>query len=261
MNSRFNQKVVLITGASKGIGEAIALRFADEGADLILTANEERVYEVAEVAQKAGSRVLTKLADVSNRRQVVSLFKLIENEFHRLDVSIHNAGIIKISNLDEISEEDWNQVMDVNCKGVFLCCQFASRLMIPRRKGRIINAASGQSRQARAFSPHYAASKAGVVAITQSLALELAHYGITVNAYCPGVINTEMWKYNDQQWGALYGKHLPGEYYQEIVDRIPLGRPGSPEDVAGLVAFLASDDASYITGQAIYVNGGTIMSS
>jgi meso-butanediol dehydrogenase/(S,S)-butanediol dehydrogenase/diacetyl reductase len=133
--------------------------------------------------------------------------------------------------------------------------------MIPKHRGRIINAASGQARQARPFSPHYAASKAGVVAITQSLAIELAPFGINVNAYCPGVISTEMWKYNDREWGRLLGGYDPGDYFKEAVSRIPLGRPGSPEDVAGLVSFLASEDASYITGQAIHVNGGSIMAS
>ena len=261
MTSRFKKKVVLITGASKGIGEAIALRFAKEGADLELTDIEERALEVAERARETGSRVLMKVADISDREQIASLFNLIEDEFHRLDVSIQNAGMIRISKLDEISEDDWNRVMAVNCTGVFLCCQFAARLMIPQKNGRIINAASGQSRQARAYTPQYAASKAGVVAMTQSLALELAPYGITVNAYCPGVIYTEMWKYNDQEWGKLYGHYQLGEYYQEIVGQIPLGRPGTPEDVAGLMAFLASDDASYITGKEIYINGGTLMVS
>jgi meso-butanediol dehydrogenase/(S,S)-butanediol dehydrogenase/diacetyl reductase len=259
--SRFKGKVVLVTGASQGIGEAISLRFANEGADLVLCANEEQIFDVADKARKLGSRVLALNMDVSDKAQVASLFKQIQDEFRILDVSVHNAGIIKIARVAELSEQDWDQVMDVNCKGVFLCCQHAAELMIPQQRGRIINAASGQARQARAFSPHYAASKAGVVAITQSLAVELAPFGINVNAYCPGVISTEMWKYNDREWGRLLGGYGPGEYFKEAVERIPLGRPGSPEDVAGLVTFLASDDASYITGQAIHVNGGSIMAS
>ena len=259
--SRFKSKVVLVTGASQGIGEAISLRFAREGADLVLCANEEQIFDVAEKAKKLGSQVLALVADVSNKAQVDSLFKRIQDEFGVLDVSVHNAGIIKIARLAELTEQDWDEVMDVNCKGVFLCCQGAAQLMIPQHRGRIINAASGQARHARAFTPHYAASKAGVVGITQSLALELAPFGISVNAYCPGVINTEMWKYNDHEWGRLLGGYGPGEYLREAVARIPLGRAGSPEEVAGLVTFLASDDASYITGQAIHVNGGSIMAS
>jgi len=250
---------VLVTGASRGIGEAISLRFAQDGADLALCANEECVFEVAERARESGARVIASDTDVTDPVQVTALFERIESEYHRLDVSVHNAGIIKISRLADIRVEDWDRVFDTNCKGLFLCCQAAARLMIPQQHGRIINAASGQARQARAFSPHYAASKAGVVAITQSLALELARYGITVNAYCPGVIQTEMWEYNDREWGRLLGGYQPGDYFKEMVGRIPLGRPGTAQEVAGLVAFLASEEASYITGQAIHINGGTIL--
>ena len=260
-SSRFKGKVILVTGASQGIGEAISLRFANEGANLVLCANEEKIFDVANKAKETGSKVLAVIADVSKKTDVVSLFEQITDEFGALDVSVHNAGIIKIARLAELTEEDWDQVVDINCKGVFLCCQSAALLMIHQHHGRIINAASGQARQARPFTPHYAASKAGVVGITQSLAIELAPFGITVNAYCPGVISTEMWKYNDREWGRLLGGYGPGDYFKETVGRIPLGRPGTPQEVAGLVTFLASDDASYITGQAIYVNGGSIMAS
>jgi meso-butanediol dehydrogenase/(S,S)-butanediol dehydrogenase/diacetyl reductase len=261
ISSRFQGKVVVVTGASQGIGEAISLRFASEGADLLLCANEDQIFDVADRARKFGSQVQAIVADISKRAEVVSLFERVKDKFGRLDISVHNAGIIKISRLAELSEEEWDQVLDINCKGIFLCCQSAAQIMIPQHHGRIINAASGQARQARAFTPHYAASKAGVVGITQSLAMELAPSGITVNAYCPGVISTEMWKYNDREWGRLLGGYGPGDYFKEAVGRIPLGRPGSPEDVAGLVTFLASEDASYITGQAIHVNGGSIMAS
>jgi len=256
---RFEGKVVLVTGASRGIGEAIALRFASEGADLILCADEERVSLVASEAIRLGSLVLADIVDVSNRDQVETLFERAVKQFQRLDVSVHNAGVITIARLDEIKDEDWDRVMAVNAKGVFLCCQAAARQMIKQGGGRILNAASGQARQARLFTPHYAASKAGVVGLTQSLALELAPFNITVNAYCPGIIETSMWEYNDREMGRLLGGYEPGEYLQEAISRVPLKRAGSTDEVAGLVTFLASEDASYITGQAIHVNGGSIM--
>jgi len=257
--SRFHDQVVLITGASRGIGEAIALRFAREGASLVLCADEDRVESVARAAREIGARALGYVFDVADAAQVEGAYEFVDHEYGNLDVSVHNAGLIRMSRLAELSEDEWDTVLDVNCKGAFLCCQAAARRMMPRKRGRIINAASGQAVQARPFTPHYAASKAGVVAMTQSLALELAPHGITVNAYCPGVIETEMWSYNDREWGQRLGGRPPGEFYREVVSRIPLGRAGTPDDVAGLVAFLASDDAAYITGQAIHVNGGTIL--
>jgi meso-butanediol dehydrogenase/(S,S)-butanediol dehydrogenase/diacetyl reductase len=259
VDGRFHGRVVLITGASRGIGEALALRFAREGARLLLCADEPRLHSVAEAARRLGAEVVDLVLDVVDRLEVERAFDTVERDFGRLDVSIHNAGVITISRLADLSEDEWDRVMDVNCKGVFLCSQAAARLMVPQGSGRIINAASGQAGQARPYTPHYAASKAGVVGLTQSLALELAPFGITVNAYCPGVIETDMWTYNDREWGQLLGDGSPGSYYREVVSRIPLGRAGTPEEVAGLVTFLASDDAAYITGQAIHINGGTYM--
>jgi meso-butanediol dehydrogenase/(S,S)-butanediol dehydrogenase/diacetyl reductase len=159
-----------------------------------------------------------------------------------------------------MTEEEWDKVLAVNTKGVFLCCQAAARIMIKQRSGRLINTASGQARDGFIYTPHYAASKMGVVGITQSLAKELAAYNITVNAFCPGIIDTDMWAYNDREWGKLLGQYKKGELMQEWVDGIPMKRAGTPEDVAGLVAFLASEDAAYITGQTINVDGGLIMS-
>jgi meso-butanediol dehydrogenase/(S,S)-butanediol dehydrogenase/diacetyl reductase len=156
--------------------------------------------------------------------------------------------------------QDWNRVLAVNTTGAFLCAQAAVALM--REKGgggRILNAASGQARQGFIYTPHYAASKFGVIGLTQSLAKELAKEQITVNAYCPGIVGSEMWDYNDREWGRLLGSYEPGELMAEWVASIPLGRAGTSDDVAELVLFLASDAANYITGQAINVDGGMFM--
>jgi meso-butanediol dehydrogenase/(S,S)-butanediol dehydrogenase/diacetyl reductase len=257
---RFEEKIVLITGASRGIGKGIAKRFAEEGASLILSAKEESVHKVAEELKTLGINAVSVVCDVTQKTEVERLYDRALAEFGKLDVSIQNAGVITIARIEELSENDWDRVMAVNTKGVFLCCQAAAVRMKPRRFGRIINTASGQARQGFIYTPHYAASKFGVVGLTQSLAKELASDNITVNAFCPGIIETDMWAYNDAAWGKLLGNYQPGELMREWVNNIPMKRPGKAEDVAGLVAFLASEDAAYITGQTINVDGGLIMS-
>src|ERR1700726_1283290 len=260
MMKRFEGKSVLITGASRGIGKGIAQRFGEEGASLILAANEASVHELAEAFNASGVSAISVECDVTQKAEVESLYDRASAEFGKIDVSIQNAGVITIARIEELSENDWDRVMAVNTKGVFLCCQAAAVRMKPRRFGRVINTASGQARQGFIYTPHYAASKFGVVGLTQSLAKELAPFNITVNAFCPGIIDTDMWAYNDSAWGKLLGNYQPGELMQEWVNNIPLKRVGKAEDVAGLVTFLASDDAAYITGQTINVDGGLFMS-
>lgn len=258
---RFENKTVVITGASRGIGAAIARRFAREGANVVVSANEDLVHSVAGDIAAAGGHAISFVGDVTNKASVTKLFDAAERAFGSVDVSIQNAGVITISRIEDLSEGDWDKVMAVNTKGVFLCAQEAiARMRKHRRGGRIINTASGQARDGFIYTPHYAASKMGVVGITQSLAKEVATEGITVNAFCPGIIETDMWAYNDQAWGKLLGNYAPGELMKEWVDGIPMKRAGSGEDVAGLVAFLASEDAAYITGQTLNVDGGLIMS-
>jgi meso-butanediol dehydrogenase/(S,S)-butanediol dehydrogenase/diacetyl reductase len=234
---RFEERTVVITGASRGIGKGIAKRFADEGANLVLAANEASVDAVAEEFRASGANAISYVCDVTDKPEVEHLYDYAMAKFGQIDVSIQNAGVITIARIEELTEQDWDKIMAVNTKGVFLCCQAAAIRMKPRKFGRIINTASGQARQGFIYTPHYAASKFGVVGITQSLAKELAADNITVNAFCPGIIETDMWAYNDSAWGKLLGNYKPGELMQEWVRNIPMKRAGKAEDVAGLVVF------------------------
>jgi meso-butanediol dehydrogenase / (S,S)-butanediol dehydrogenase / diacetyl reductase len=261
ISHRFDGKVAVITGGSRGIGKAIGERFAAEGAKVCLSANEPLVHEAAAALRKAGAKAIGVEADVTDKAQVKALYEKVARELGEVDISVQNAGVITIARLEAMTEAEWDRVLAVNTKGVFLCCQEAAlRMRSAHKKGRLINTASGQARQGFIYTPHYAASKFAVVGITQSLAKELAKEGITVNAFCPGIIDTDMWAYNDQAWGKLLGDYQPGELMAEWVSNIPVGRVGKGDDVAGLVAFLASDDAEYITGQTVNVDGGMFMS-
>lgn len=258
---RFENKVVVVTGGSRGIGLAIAERFAQEGAKVCVSANEKSVFDAAAQLRESGYDAIGMETDVTDKRQVKALYEEVAAKLGEVDVSIQNAGVITIAKLQDLSEADWDRVLAVNTKGVFLCCQEAAGRMLRAGKGgRLINTASGQARQGFVYTPHYAASKFGVLGITQSLAKELAPTGITVNAFCPGIVTTDMWSYNDEAWGKLLGDYKPGELMAEWVKNIPMGRAGTCADVAGLVAFLACDDASYITGQTVNVDGGMFMS-
>lgn len=258
---RFEGKTVVVTGGNRGIGYAMAERFCEEGANLVIASVENQVHDAATSLRESGTKVLPVLCDVSDIKGVKALYGAAEAEFGSIDVSIQNAGIITIAKIEDLTEDEWDKTMDVNTKGVFLCCQEAIRCMRKSgRGGRLICTASGQARQGFIYTPHYAASKFGVMGITQSLAKEVAEEGITVNAICPGIIETDMWDYNDRVWGQMLGDYGPGELMAEWVQNIPMKRAGQGKDVAGIVAFLASDDAAYITGQTINVDGGLIMS-
>jgi meso-butanediol dehydrogenase/(S,S)-butanediol dehydrogenase/diacetyl reductase len=258
---RFKGKSVVVTGGNKGIGFAIAKRFAEEGANIVIASVEEHVEEAAAELGKLGAGAIGVICDVTDKKAVISLYDRAEKEFGPLDVSVQNAGVITIAKIEDMTEEEWDFNLDVNTKGVFLCCQEAIRRMRASGKGgKLINMASGQARDGFIYTPHYAASKFGVMGLTQSLAKEVALDRITVNAICPGIIQTDMWDYNDRVWGKLMGDFGPGELMESWVQNIPMKRAGKGADVAGLIAFLASEDADYITGQTMNVCGGLIMS-
>lgn len=259
---RFEGQSVFVSGGNKGIGYGIARRFAEEGAKVAIAAVEKDIPDVAaKLADETGVRTFGVTLDVRDAAAVREAYEAAETALGALSISVQNAGVITISKVEDLSEDQWDLNMEVNTKGAFLCCQEAiRRFRQSGTKGRLINTASGQARQGFIYTPHYAASKFGVVGLTQSLAKELAPEGITVNAICPGIIHTEMWDYNDRVWGKMLGDYKPGELMSEWVANIPMRRAGTPAEVAALIAFLASEDAAYITGQTINVDGGLIMS-
>jgi NAD(P)-dependent dehydrogenase (short-subunit alcohol dehydrogenase family) len=302
MEQRLEGKVAIITGAGQGIGKAVALRLAREGADVVAAEiNHDTAATTAQEIHLLGRRSVAHQIDVSHLSEIQAMVDRVVAELGRIDILVNVAGIAQTKPFLDLTEEDWDRVVDVNLKGTVFCMQAVGRQMIrqiplqgrseslcdmglesmnhrqdadatvnrgqdaretqgrdalaTRSHGKIVNFSSISGRRGRSLQLAYAASKAAIISVTQSAALAFSPYNINVNAVCPSVVPTPMWEQIDRDRARLTGAQ-PGEAMKAFIEKIPLQRPGTPEDIAGAVAFLCSSDADYITGQALNVDGG-----
>ncbi|WP_160720040.1 3-oxoacyl-[acyl-carrier-protein] reductase [Bacillus sp. USDA818B3_A] len=242
-------KTALVTGASRGIGREIALELARQGANVAVNfaGSEAKANEVVDEIKALGRDAFTVKCNVADSEEVAEMVKATVDRFGRLDILVNNAGITRDNLLMRMKEEEWDDVINTNLKGVFLCTKAVTRQMMKQRVGRIINIASVVGVSGNPGQVNYVAAKAGVIGMTKTTAKELASRNITVNAIAPGFITTDM---TDK---------LSEDVKGEMLKQIPLARLGEPKDIAKITAFIASDDASYITGQTLHVNGGMVM--
>lgn len=254
-----DNKVALVTGAGQGIGRGIALRLAKEGASLMLVdMNAANLEAVAKEVQALGRKVATFVADISQRDQVYAAIDHAEEALGGFDIIVNNAGIAQVQPLADVTPEEVDRIMRINVQGTLWGIQAAAKKFIDRQqKGKIINACSIAGHDGFALLGVYSATKFAVRALTQTAAKEYASRGITVNAYCPGIVGTGMWEEIDRRFSDITGAPL-GETYKKYVEGIALGRAETPEDVAGLVAYLGGPDSDYVTGQAILIDGGLV---
>ena len=243
------KKTAVVTGASRGIGKAAALALAGAGYNLCLNAlsDREELARVAEQADRASAEVMYRTGDISDEEFVRSFFREVDEKFGGADILVNNAGIYIRKSVLELDLQDWKKTIDVNLTGAFLCSKASIPHMIEKRWGRIINISSQLAVKGSRHGVHYAASKAGLLGLTKSMAIELGEYGINVNAILPGTIKTRILE------------HYSEKELQNMALAVPLKRIGTPEDVAGAVLFLASAGASYINGASINVSGGLLI--
>ena len=244
---RLKDKVAIVTGAGRGLGRGIALKLGREGAKVaVADVIEANAQAVAKEICQAGGKAIGARADISSKPEVEALFAKVVAELGPIDILVNNAGINRDAALHKMTDEQWDKVIAVNLTGTFYCLRLAAQQMRERGYGRIVNVSS-MSWLGNFGQANYAASKAGVVGLTKTAARELAKKGITVNAVCPGFIDTEM------------TRGVPPNVWEAMVGKIWTGRVGSPEDVGNVVAYLASDEASYVTGEVINVSGGMVL--
>lgn len=247
--ARLEKRIAIVTGAGQGIGRAIALGMARAGAAIVIAdLDEANAGTVKKEIEARGGTAAALYTDVSNEESVQAMVDGALKEFRRIDILVNNAGIFPTSPVEEMREEEWDRVIGTNLFGAFLCSKAVAPHLLAQRSGRIISLTSGRAFQGAKNGAHYAASKAGIIGFSKSLALELAPHGITVNVICPGITDT-----------AQPRGHQTEEQIYAQGQRIPLGRIGQPEDLVGPAIFLASDAAGFVTGQTIFINGGGIM--
>jgi len=287
MEQRFTGKIAIVTGAGQGIGKGIALRLAREGASVVVAEyNPDTAAATAAEIEVLGQQALAYPIDISDTGAVIQMATDVVTKFGHIDILVNNAGVGQTKPMMELTEEDWDRVVNVNQRGFFFLLQTVAAQMIKQAPetlqtqapsdimsikktsqdssdndslatsyGKIVNLSSVSGRRGRPLATHYAATKAAVISITQSAALALAPYRINVNAICPGVVPTPMWEKIDAARGQLFGAK-PGEAIAAFIQTVPLKRAATPADIAGAAAFFCSSDADYITGQALNVDGG-----